>query len=297
MTDFLKKWARKCNQSKALLGAVCVFLLSSCEPIGNRGKIVVVSYNIRYDNAGDGDNRWSLRKDDVAERIIDNNADFAGLQEVLASQLDTLGVRLEDYHWTGVGRTDGIRKGEYSPIFYRSDRFEIEDGGTFWLSETPDSAGSRGWDAALPRIATWGRFRDIIEDRSLYVFNTHFDHIGEIARQQSANLIKDRITSIASGLPVILTGDFNSLTTDLSYAFLARRTDHSVLYDARLSSPDSLLSTFRGFERNPDQEKLIDYVFLNDGFDILTYKIDETKRTTAYPSDHLPVVVSAVYDR
>jgi len=286
------------NSVSVAVGATLLFvsaILSACNASGDRGHIVVVSYNIRYDNPSDGDNRWSLRKDDVAERILDNHADFAGLQEVLATQLDTLAVRLPDYYWTGVGRTDGMRKGEYSPIFYRSDRFILEDGGTFWLSETPDSMGSRGWDAALPRIATWGKFRDIRVDKSLYVFNTHFDHVGETARQRSADLLKERIAAIADGSPVILTGDFNSVTTDLSYARLTERSTQPILYDTRLSSPDSMLTTFRGFERDPDTEKLIDFVFLNASFDSLTYEIDETRRGEVYPSDHLPVVVTARY--
>ncbi|MEM6646242.1 MAG: endonuclease, partial [Bacteroidota bacterium] len=137
-----------------------------------------MSFNIRYNNPGDGIHAWPNRADDAAAAIAFWDADVAGLQEALRGQINDLSMRLPGYAWLGVGRDDGGDTGEFSPIFYKRDRFNVVTHGTFWLSPTPDEVGSRGWDAALPRIATWAHLQDKTTRASLLVVNTHFDHVG-----------------------------------------------------------------------------------------------------------------------
>src|SRR6056297_2032192 len=164
--------------------------------------ITIMSYNIRYDNPDDGINAWPNRQDHVAEIMADiYSADIIGVQEALKHQLDDLQARMPGYSWVGVGRDDGRDKGEFSPIFYKTDRFDLIATNTFWLSQTPDRPGSRSWDAAITRIATWARLSDHESGREFYVINTHFDHRGEEARVKSAQLITEFIGGLDDGVP------------------------------------------------------------------------------------------------
>jgi len=156
------------------------------EPKDEPATLHVMTWNIRYDNPGDGENAWPHRKDWVAEIIRREKADIIGLQEVLKGQLDDLTQRLPEMVAYGVGRDDGKMKGEYAPILYRRDRFELLDKSTFWLSKTPDVSGSKDWDAALTRIASWVKLKDKQTGKVFYFINTHFDHRGAEARLQSA---------------------------------------------------------------------------------------------------------------
>ena len=169
----------------------------------------VLSYNIRYNNPNDGVNHWEYRKQTIANFINEENPDFAGLQEVTHSQLEFLLSNLIDYDYVGVGRDDGKQKGEYSPIFFDSNKFSFLEGDTFWLSETPNSI-SVGWDASMERICTYGLFEERKLKRKIFVFNTHFDHVGDLARKNSAVLLIKKIKELnVNKYPVILTGDFN----------------------------------------------------------------------------------------
>jgi endonuclease/exonuclease/phosphatase family metal-dependent hydrolase len=280
----------RCRILPFVLGLMLVFL-GGCSRAHDSRSLTVMTYNIRYDNPEDGDNAWIYRKDRVANVFLTIEPDVAGLQEVLRSQLDTLAMNLLDYQWTGVGRADGLQGGEYSPIFYRADRFLLEDGGTFWLSENPGLAGSTGWDAALPRIVSWARLRDVRFDRTLYVFNTHFDHVGTEARQESARLLRREIVRLSGDSPFVVTGDFNTTPADSAYAILTDPTFEKPLLDARLSSADSLSPTFRGFHPGTETGSLIDYVFLGPDYRPLSYRIDDSEANGSYASDHLPVIV------
>ena len=172
-------------------------------------EIKVISYNIRYNNSNDGINIWENRRSTVINFIIDENPDFAGLQEVTYSQLIFLTESLKDYDYIGVGRDDGKTKGEFSPIFYNKNKYKVLTNDTFWLSSTPEKV-SIGWDASMERICTYGLFENLDTKERLLVFNTHFDHIGNHAREKSTDLILKKINSIKSkDIPVILTGDFN----------------------------------------------------------------------------------------
>ncbi|MEO7998644.1 MAG: endonuclease/exonuclease/phosphatase family protein, partial [Gemmatimonadaceae bacterium] len=180
----------------------------------------VMTFNLRYNNPGDGINAWPNRKAWVAKLIRFHDADVVGVQEALSGMLVDLDTLLPEYSRVGVGRTDGKEKGEFSAILYKKDRVEMLENKTFWLSTNPEAVGVKAWDAALERVATWGRFRDRASGCTYIHLNTHFDHVGEKARQESAKLIRQRLGTIAGKLPVIMTGDLNSGPTSIAYTTL-----------------------------------------------------------------------------
>ena len=171
-------------------------------------EVKVMSYNIRLNVESDGENKWDFRKDRVANLINYYEPDFIGGQEVTHGQLIDLTDRLPNYSFIGVGRDDGKEKGEYSCIFYKKEKYKLLQQSTFWLSPTPDSI-SKGWDAAIVRVCTYGLFKDIKTKKQFWVFNTHFDHIGKEARLESSKLIVEQIKRLnTKNYPVILSGDF-----------------------------------------------------------------------------------------
>ncbi len=256
----------------------------------------VMTFNIRYNNPGDGENAWPHRKDRVAGLIRFHGADLIGMQEALQGQIADLDLLLPGFGWIGVGRDDGKAAGEFSPIFYRSDRLMVADWGTFWLSETPDQPGSKGWDAAITRIATWARMADQDTDTSFWVLNTHFDHRGEQARIESARLIREKVAHMAGEQPVIVMGDFNVTPESEAYRLLTQPEASQVppLIDALTVSqtppygPDNTWSTF--FVDQPSDRR-IDYVFIQNQLTVLRHGILTDQQAGRYPSDHLPVLV------
>lgn len=265
----------------------CLLLLVVTVAAACAEPITVMSYNIRYDTASDGVNQWSNRKDRVAALIRRNRPDLVGLQEALRNQLDDLIARLPDYEVYGVGRDDGKTKGEYSAILVRRTRFEVRASDTFWLSDTPTVAGSKGWDAALPRVATWARLHDRSTAREFLFLNTHFDHRGVQARIRSAAAIKAHLTSVqaTTPLPIIMTGDLNVEPT--SEAFLTL-TAGGLLRDARpagYTQPTSL-----GFEASSARVSIIDYVLHSAGFTPDAFQVITDHDGRFFPSDHLPVL-------
>ncbi|WP_234573599.1 endonuclease/exonuclease/phosphatase family protein [Rhodohalobacter sp. 614A] len=257
----------------------------------NQKPVAVMSYNIRYDNPGDGENAWPNRKDHVAEMIGSRyQADIAGLQEVLIHQLKDLETRLPDYEWVGVGRDDGKSKGEFSPIFYRSDRFELIATNTFWLSENPQIPGSKSWDTSITRIVTWAKFKEAESGQEFYFFNTHFDHRGEQARIESAKVLVDHVKSIAGDTPVLITGDFNVNERTEAYAIMK---EEESIHDARYLSEtahEGPTSSSNNWVEMRSPESRIDYVFVNDSIQVLTHKILDDRYEGHFPSDHLPVL-------
>jgi len=170
--------------------------------------ISVMTYNIRFNNPDDGPNAWPNRRQAVIELIRKYNPDLFGLQEALIDQIHEIHDGLGHYSWFGVGRDDGAVRGEFSPVFYRDGRYELLDGSTFWLSETPAVPGSMGWDAACPRVVTWVKLQDKSSGEILFFFNTHFDHMGDTARMESARSLMEKIKDIAGDYPVVVTGEF-----------------------------------------------------------------------------------------
>jgi endonuclease/exonuclease/phosphatase family metal-dependent hydrolase len=198
-----------------------IIMLFSCEKQPEQ-PIRAMTFNIRLNVASDSLNAWPYRKDMAASMIQFYHTDIVGIQEALFDQVNDLAARLPDYGWFGVGRDDGKQQGEFMAIFYLKQRFTVLHHATFWLSETPEVPGL-GWDAACNRIVTWGKFEDQLTGKIFYHFNTHFDHRGEIARQESARLLLNSIRQIAGNAAVIITGDFNSTPNSIPYQILTQK--------------------------------------------------------------------------
>lgn len=258
----------------------------------------VMSYNIRLDTEADGVNQWKNRPDKVIGLIKKYNPDLFGVQEAMHNQMLDLQKGLPEYSYVGVGRDDGKEKGEYSAIFYKKEMFEVLVQNTFWLSETPDMPGSKSWDAAITRVVTFALLKDKISGKIFLYANSHFDHIGKEARNNSATLIKRLIAStikIASGqnenqkIPAIVSGDFNSEPTDAPYLTITNG-EHFRLFDSRPT--DNLTGTFCGFELNKMACKTIDYIFHSEDWKASNYQVIQDNYGKYYPSDHLPVLVT-----
>jgi endonuclease/exonuclease/phosphatase family metal-dependent hydrolase len=252
----------------------------------------VMSFNIRYDEPRDGQNAWPNRKAMVASIVRLYQADLVGVQEALKGQLDDLLQLLPEYSLIGVGRSDGRSAGEFSAILYRKIRFKLVTSATFWLSESPQTPGSKGWDAALPRIVTWGQFEDQETGKRLFHFNTHFDHRGELARTQSATLLRREIEKIARAMPVVVTGDFNFRETSDAYRILTEQSRSSSLKDARYLSQHphhGPTSTFNEFKALVPGMK-IDFILVNEKIRVLQHAVLSDTWDGRFPSDHLPVL-------
>jgi endonuclease/exonuclease/phosphatase family metal-dependent hydrolase len=251
--------------------------------------ISVLTYNIRYDTPADGDDAWPKRRNFLARQLRFHAPDVFGIQEGLKSQVDYLQEQLPAYTCVGVGRDDGREAGEYSALFFRTDRFRALESGTFWLSPKPDTV-SKGWDAALPRICTWALLEDTVAGRKLWVFNTHFDHVGQEARSASAKLILTKIEEKnVAGHPVVLLGDFNAGPGSAPVRIITE-----TLRDARDHSEEPIFGpqgTFNGFRFHEPVELRIDYIFVSPDLAVRKYAILSDSRDCRYPSDHLPVYI------
>jgi endonuclease/exonuclease/phosphatase family metal-dependent hydrolase len=249
--------------------------------------INVASYNLRYNNPGDGPNAWPARKEMVKSLIRYHEFDILGTQEGLSDQIAELAT-MEEFDHVGIGRDDGKNAGEHSAIFYRKSRFTLVNKGDFWLSETPDRP-SLGWDATCcNRIASWARLRERSSGRTLVVFSVHFDHEGKQARRASADLMLKKIAEIARGEPAICVGDFNS-TPDTAQIQAMSKT----LVDARQASKAPAygpVGTYNGFRLDAPMADRIDYIFVDRHFDVLKYGVLSDSLGGRYPSDHHPVV-------
>ena len=253
----------------------------------------VITYNIRLDIASDGENSWPLRKEYFTAQLKFYEPDIFGIQEALPNQVTDISNKLPAYSFIGIGR-DGIGKGESSNIFFKKDRINLKTQGTFWLSETPDTI-SKGWDAALNRVCTYGLFQDKKSKKFFWVFNTHLDHVGEVARTKSIQLILSKIAALNTGkYPVILTGDFNS-EPDTDRILMLKKE----MVDCRDDSeepPFGPSGTFNAFKHNEPVTRLIDYIFISKGKKLLVkkYAVLSDSKDLKYPSDHLPVFVELV---
>lgn len=256
-----------------------------------------MTFNIRYGTAPDGPNSWESRRDLVLEAIKAFDPDVLGTQECLRFQADYLAEHLAGHEFVGAGRNDGKNAGEMCGIFYRSDRFEKLGEGHFWLSETPGVVGSRGWDAALPRMATWVKLRTRGDTLGGFVVvNTHFDHAGAEARLESARLVSAQTQALRDGMPAVVMGDFNSpadSTAGRPYLELlsgvgdSRRTLVDA-YRAAHPRPGPDEGTFNAFRGLLDGAR-IDWILVTPGVNVLEGDIDRRHRRGLYPSDHFPV--------
>ena len=300
------------------IAAVMLAMLCAEEMCGQQ--ICVGSYNIRYENSSDArnGNGWERRCPIVCGLIRFHGFDVLGAQEVLFGQLQDMLGALPGYSYVGVGRDDGAQAGEFAPIFYRTDRYEVIDRGHFWLSEQTDRP-NKGWDAALPRICTWGRFRDKTDGFVFWFFNLHMDHVGVEARRNSARLVLSKIGEMCGTEPVVLTGDFNVDQTHDSYAVLQGSEMLEDCYACAeiVYAPNG---TFNHFDPDKKSDSRIDHVFVGGGFAAERYGVlTDTYRTptadsgkalkssdapqeislykyeSRLPSDHFPVKVVLRY--
>lgn len=252
-------------------------------------QVDVMTYNIKFATENDGENSWSKRKEHLTNQIKFYHPDIMGVQEALHGQLEHIKENVEDYHYVGAGRDDGKTKGEYSAIFYNNSKFEMLEENTFWLSETPNTP-SQGWDASYPRVCTWVKFKEKESGKVFFVFNTHFDHEGDEARERSAQLILDKMAGInKENHPAILMGDLN-LEPDTAPILKISEELNDSRHNAKIVSfgPEG---TFNGYNFKEPVERRIDYIFTTkDNIEVLKYGVLSDSKDLKYPSDHLPVV-------
>ena len=249
-----------------------------------------MTYNIRYATTNDGDNQWEKRKDFLTDQISFYAPDIFGIQEGLQHQVDFIDGQMPTYNFFGVGRDDGGKKGEYCAIFYNREKLDLLGQSTFWLSTTPEKV-SVGWDAAMERICTYGFFMEKETGAMFWVFNTHFDHIGELAREKSASLIVEKIKEInKDNLPVIIMGDFNLNDQSKAIKYLSSSFNDS--RNISLNSPFGPFGTFTGFKFDEPVKDRIDYIFCSKAnIQVEKYAVLTDSKDSKYPSDHFPVFV------
>lgn len=251
--------------------------------------LTVMSFNIRYGTAKDGDNSWPNRDHLVMRVFRDRDAQIIGVQEALAFQIDEITTEFPHYAVIGVGREDGRTKGEYAAILYDTRRFTVDTSGTFWLSDTPEVVASTSWGNSITRICTWARLIDRGSGQTLYVYNAHYDHRSQESREKSSQLILDRIASRAHDDPVVLMGDFNAGESNLAIISI---NDSDLIHAYRALHPDeTAVGTFNGFDGTSDGE-MIDHIFVSPGLKTIAADIDRTNDNAQYPSDHFPVWAS-----
>lgn len=259
----------------------------------------VMSFNIRYGTANDGENHWNKRKDFVLETIKAYDPDLLGTQETLGFQKDFVAEHLPGYAAVGVGREDGKQQGEMTALFYKTTRFEKISEGHFWLSETPEIAGSKSWDSSLPRMVSYAFLKDKENTTapSILFLNTHFDHRGAQARTESAKLIAAKAEELAKGQPAILTGDFNTAEKSEPYNALFSAVSHAAdsattwIDTFRMAHPEKMENegTFSGFKVESLQGPRIDWIACTQHWEVLNASIDRTARNGRTPSDHFPI--------
>ena len=293
-----------------VFGLLMVLALCSCrcvkhtcvdQPAEDNLQLRVMSFNIRYGTANDGENRWENRCEMVFDVLHDNKPDVVGLQEALRFQIDQIRKALPEYGQVGVGRNDGKTKGEYTAILYLTERFSVDESATFWLSNTPAVPGSRHWGNSIPRICTWARMVEKKTGRAFYIYNTHLDHKSQPSRERSVVLLTSRINDRRYLEPCVVTGDFNAGENNPAILYLKGKIALSTEDKGKFSNPVPMLDTFRllhpgaqevgtfnrfGGRRNGEK---IDFIFVPPGVRLLEAEIIRTERNGRYPSDHFPV--------
>lgn len=293
----------------AFLGFLCVLSVAcsmgafaaDSQP-AKQTDLCVMTFNIRYGTADDGENRWENRREMVVDVLRRHGPDVVGLQEALRFQIDAIREALPQYAEIGVGRDDGDTKGEYSAILYRKDRFDVNDAGTFWFSDTPTVPGSTHWGNQITRICTWARFVPKAPGQTFYMFNTHFDHQSQPSREKSAVLLAQRIRDRRHRDPVLVTGDFNAGEDNPAVQYLKGAGELDVAWNGLSKNPVPLVDTFRVLHPdasevgtfhtfNGDRSRVkIDYVFALPGVEVLKADILHDNEDNRYPSDHFPVI-------
>ena len=265
-------------------------------PARTAHELRVMTFNLRIRTILDGHNIWDNRRDLVVERVRAFDADLLGTQEGLDSMETYLRQQLGDYTFRGVGRDDGKQRGEMCGVFFKTARFDLLDGGHFWLSTTPEKPGGRGWGAIFPRMVTWVKLRPRDGVATFCWFNTHFDAFSGRARTQSAKMLRDRMANIADGMPCIVTGDFNASHNSSPYEILLaeRQPPASSLRDVfRAAHPvatrdEGTVHFFTGRRGG----RRMDWILASSHFQTIDAEIDYTRGPGGYPSDHFPVTAT-----
>jgi endonuclease/exonuclease/phosphatase family metal-dependent hydrolase len=273
-------------RAAALIVLCCLPAVAGAQPTP-REPLTVMSFNIRYGTAKDGDNAWPLRRAMLFDLIREQDADVIGLQEALAFQIDEIVAAVPAYATVGVGRDDGGARGEFSSILVRKSRFRVAEAGTFWFSDTPSVPGSISWGNTITRICTWVRLIDR-DGRGLFVYNVHLDHQSQPSREASTRLLGDRVVSRSfPNDPVIIAGDFNVGEKNPALATLIG----PFVDTYRVVRPsETPAGTFTGFKfGNVDGEK-IDYILVQPRTEVIHADILRFSRDQKYPSDHFPVI-------
>jgi len=280
---------------------------------GEKGKpavdleVTVMTFNIRYGTARDGENHWTKRRDLVFGVLQREKPDVVGLQEALRFQMDEIHAAVPGYAEVGVGRDDGKKKGEYSSILYRSDRFEVAASGTFWFSDTPEVPGSKDWGNRIPRICSWARLVEKETGWAFYHFNVHLDHQSQPSREHSAVLLMERVGQREHREKFVVTGDFNAGEANPAIRYIKGEIDLARPEGAKVKNPSGLLDSFRvvkpratsvgtfgGFKGEREGEK-IDYIFVPEGVTVLEADILHDNESGRYSSDHYPVTARIVF--
>jgi endonuclease/exonuclease/phosphatase family metal-dependent hydrolase len=247
--------------------------------------LTVMSFNIRYGTANDGDNHWLKRRDQLFDLLREQQADVVGLQEALHGQIEEILQAVPGYDYVGVGRSDGRRAGEYAAILFKSSRLRVRRSDTFWFSDTPGVVKSTSWGNQIERICTWAYFEDR-EGPAFYLYNVHLDHISQPSRERSVGLLLERVKARDPKAPAVVTGDFNAGEANPSAtAMLASFKDSFRLLHADVAEA----GTFNGFKPGQTGGDKIDFVFVEPGTEVLAAEIVRTSRDGRYPSDHFPV--------
>jgi endonuclease/exonuclease/phosphatase family metal-dependent hydrolase len=259
----------------------------------------VMTFNIRYDNLGDSLNAWPYRKDKAASQVLFHKTHLLGVQEALHGQLEDLKASMKVYKYAGVGRADGKQKGEYSAIFYDTLRLQLLQSETFWLAEQTDVPGKKSWDAAIERIVTWAKFRDKKTNKTFYHFNTHFDHIGKVARRESAKLLLQKVKEIAGNTYCVITGDFNAIPADEPIQIITDKMNDGHLTDTKEISIETHYGptgTFNGFKSKEQSDEPIDYLFVKKNIRVLQHATLSQTWQGRFSSDHFPVFAVLMFD-
>ncbi|MGM9804312.1 MAG: endonuclease/exonuclease/phosphatase family protein [Muribaculaceae bacterium] len=300
--------------------AIVLCLMMGCANAFAATRLDVGTYNLRNNRNDDAKkgNGWEVRRDVVAQLLLYHEFDIFGTQECYTDQLEDLKERMPGYDYIGVGRDDGDKAGEYSAIFFRTDKFQLVESGNFWLNEHPDTPGM-GWDAACVRICTWGHFRCRETGFEFLFLNLHMDHVGKVARVESAKLVLEKMREFGAKLPAILTGDFNVDQRHQSYAELVSSGLMKDSYEAA-EMRYALNGTFNGFKPDNFTDSRIDHVMVSPSFAVKKYgvltdtyrsPVTEAQESTEgnapqeikfkkfkarTPSDHFPVKVVLMHD-
>ena len=276
---------------KFLFFVITLFICAN--EINAQHTLRVMTFNIRLNTASDSLNAWPYRKDNVASQILFHKIELLGVQEALHDQMLDLQQRLPQFKYVGGGRDDGKTKGEYSSIFYDTTKLQLLASSMFWLSESTAVAGSKGWDAAITRIVTWAKFKDKRSKKIFFAFNTHFDHMGKIARRESAKLVLHKVKEIAGSTPAVITGDFNAEPNDEPIQVIVDKNNPLRLTDSKELSQTphyGPTGTFTGFQSKERNDQPIDYIFLKGNWNVLSHASISQTWMGRFASDHYSVM-------